>query len=102
MSDILEALVRRLNTTLELLRHSQPSLYGGQATNQRVMDCLFRIKQQLNDTGEVNLLEVSQVFSATGALQEIALENDWGLHFVHIYREVTGIVEELKGFEKVT
>jgi hypothetical protein len=101
MSEILDTLMRRLNATQELLRLSSPSLYGGEATNQRVMDALFHIKQELLDNGEVDLLRVAQVFASTGALQEIALENDWGIQFVHISREVDRILDELKGFEKV-
>jgi hypothetical protein len=101
MSELMNALIIQLDRAMELIRHSGASSYGGPMTNRRMVNAVADLKYHLAASGNIDLLKARQVFAPTGALQEIAMENDWGSDFIQISIEVNEILDRMRALEKV-
>ncbi len=76
-----------LNHTIILLSNSQSSLYTNQSVSE-IIATLKSIQSQFEQTGQLDKAKLELLFSPTGPIQEIAIDNGWEDEFLDLAKEI--------------
>jgi hypothetical protein len=96
MFDVRRALIERLDFTSALVRTSDAYAYPTDC-NQRALDALSQVKEQLVGAGPVDTLRLVLLYAPKSLLHEIAMDNDWAPQYLNLTHDVDRLLQELKG-----
>jgi len=94
-SSVYSELRRLLEQTIAYVEKSDVEVYSSQSSDELKRE-LSRHVDELKAGRLRNTDELSYLFGPTNNLQELSLDNNWGVAFVEIAGQIDRLIEEIK------
>jgi hypothetical protein len=90
-----QTLAAKLEAACELVERSDFGLVAS-ISKEHALKALGDLRRQVLETGTMDVLEASMLFSPTAGLEEVAIQNGWGREFLALAQDVDRTLQEHK------